>query len=273
MNKKIVSICLIIVMLFGLFGLTGCENKLEEIPDQKNNPSTISMSKDIENTVKIHIVDVIDNMWSENLDINLTQEETEQFVKYLCLAQGEDKKIGWTPEYKLQCIDKEGKLIMEVGMAYNMFTDYNGVTYYKSDEMKQYVETIEKKYKLTQLNGRIAEPGEAYFYFLDKCTEGVFEKDFGLHEGKTYFDYKNSYNLTNEDIEGLVKLKNNIELNPSKNSNVPSGSNYISLKYNDENEEHGMYNFIICENGDIYCNGYKITGIEQWMKYLNEKYK
>ncbi len=274
MKRKLISIGLVIVMILGLFALSGCNSK-EEIKVQENNPQTVSMNKNIENTAEIHIVDVIDNFWSENLDINLTQEETEQFVKYLCSTQGENKKIGWKPDYKLQCIDKEGKLIMEFGMAYNMFTDYNGVTYYKSDEMMQYVDTIEKKYKLTSLDGRIAEPGESFFYFLDKCTEGVFEKDFGLHEGKTYMYYENIYNITKEDIEELVKLINDIELNPSENSDLPGDSDHIYLIYNDENEDHVMYNFIICENGDIYCNGYKITGrgIEQWMEYLDEKYK
>ena len=217
----------------------------------------------------IRVVDVADGMYEEPLQIDLTAEEEEAFLKIHPELNPSEKALGFGGKrYVLQLFDGNGN---ETGrltvMSHGTVIGDDGTTYKQEGEFKDWITAVEASHDISWDR----RPGADYFVLLseDGCHGDLVEWV------ETNFDEGIDADLTNEDVTALKEALEGVTYSDtttdvSYNSEIVKYSVDIFSGYG-----ASLYTLRISENGDVYNEaGYEITGgsIDEWVQDMLVKY-
>lgn len=217
----------------------------------------------------IRVVDVADGMYEEPLQIDLTAEEVEAFLKIHPELNPSEKALGFGGKrYVLQLFDGNGN---ETGrltvMSHGTVIGDDGTTYKQEGEFKDWITAVEASHDISWDR----RPGADYFVLLseDGCHGDLVEWV------ETNFDEGIDADLTNEDVTALKEALEGVTYSDtttdvSYNSEIVKYSVDIFSGYG-----ASLYTLRISENGDVYNEaGYEITGgsIDEWVQDMLVKY-
>ncbi len=233
-------------------------------------PEALGTAEDVfGKAAAIRVVDVADGMYEEPLQIDLTAEEVEAFLKIHPEVNPSEKALGFGGKrYVLQLFDGNGN---ETGrltvMSHGTVIGDDGTTYKQEGEFKDWITAVETSHDISWDR----RPGADYFMLLseDGCHGDLVEWV------ETNFDEGIDADLTNEDV---TALKEALEGVTYSDTTTDVSYNSEMVKYSvDIFSGHGasLYTLRISENGDVYNEaGYEITGgsIHEWVQDMLVKY-
>lgn len=233
-------------------------------------PEALGTAEDVfGKATAIRVADVTDGMYEEPLQIDLTAEEVEAFLKIHPEVNPSEKALGFGGKrYVLQLFDGNGN---ETGrltvMSHGTVIGDDGTTYKQEGEFKDWITAVEASHDIFWDR----RPGADYFVLLseDGCHGDLVEWV------ETNFDEGIDADLTNEDVTALKEALEGVTY-----SDTTTDVSYNSeiVKYSvDIFSGHGasLYTLRISENGNIYNEaGYEITGgsIHEWVQDMLDKY-
>lgn len=233
-------------------------------------PEVLGTAEDVfGKATAIRVADVTDGMYEEPLQIDLTAEEVEAFLKIHPEVNPSEKALGFGGKrYVLQLFDGNGN---ETGrltvMSHGTVIGDDGTTYKQEGEFKDWITAVEASHDISWDR----RPGADYFVLLseDGCHGDLVEWV------ETNFDEGIDADLTNEDVTALKEALEGVTY-----SDTTTDVSYNSeiVKYSvDIFSGHGasLYTLRISENGNVYNEaGYEITGgsIHEWVQDMLDKY-
>ena len=221
----------------------------------------------------IRVADVADEMYEEPLQIDLTAEEVEAFLKIHPEVNPSEKALGFGGRrYVLQLLDENGD---ETGrltvLSHGTVIGDDGTTYKQEGEFKDWITDVETSHDISRDTVCGRRPGADYFVLLSEngCHSDLVEWV------ETNFDDGIDAELTNEDVTALREALQGVTY-----SDTTTDVSYNSemVKYSvDIFSGYGasLYTLRISENGDVYNEaGYEITGgsIHEWVQDMLVKY-
>ena len=237
-------------------------------------PEALGTAEDVfGKAAAIRVADIADEMYEEPLQIDLTAEEVEAFLKIHPELNPSEKALGFgAKRYVLQLFDENGN---ETGrltvFSHGTVVGDDGTTYKKEGEFNDWFTVIETAHDISWDTVCGRRPGENYYVLLS---------DEGCHGNlrewvETNFDKGIDAKLTNEDITALKEALEGVTFSDTT-TDVSSNSEIVKYSL-DLFSGHGadLYMFRIAENGDIYNEaGYEITGgsIHEWVQDMLVKY-
>lgn len=187
MNKKILVAILLIVILIGLFVLTGCETKKESKDSSNNKSSSIE-----EASLQAKEIEV------EGIKFRLDKEDSYSGFKYKYSSSFKDDSSGTMRSYSL--LNQEGNGIVEIRVNSSYTTPQQVLVEKESNYSNDNTANVKTENK--EMNGK------EWVYI--EYTNTQKEKDYTNHE--FYYNFGDEYCAIKFKIDSSVNDLNSVSV-------------------------------------------------------------
>ena len=203
---------------------------------------TESYSDIINDTTSAKIIDVYENKYEEELNIDIKEKDLNKLKKLLIANKPIVKSNISSNIYKIVLYDKDNEIVETLIVNYNKDLISSRGTF-ENSSLDDFCSKLEKKYKIDYDKLVARKPGKDYFKDLLDCTSG------SIINNKTN---KSKY-LTSENINAL-KFASDIKILKRKNFDIK----YRITLFDDS--ENISYVFDVSSDNKVYCNKWELDG-------------
>ena len=203
---------------------------------------TESYSEILKTATSAKIIDVYENKYEEELNIDIKEKDLNKLKKLLIANKPIIKSNISSNIYKIVLYNKDNEIVETLIVNYSKDLISSRGTF-ENSSLDDFCSKLEKKYKIDYDKLLARKPGKDYFKDLLKCTSG------SIINNKTN---KSKY-LTSENINAL-KFASDIKILKRKN---------FDLKYRItlfDDTENISYVFDISSDNKVYCNKWELDG-------------
>lgn len=230
-HKYIISIFIIsIILLVGILFIISKYTHQESYSDIINKAESAK------------IIDLIENQYEEELNIDIKEKDVAKIKNILINNKPIIKSNISSNVYKIALYDKNNNVIETLIINYNKDIISSRGTF-ENKAIKELCLKMEKKYKISYDKLLQRKPGKNYFKNLAQCNFGtIINNETG-----------ESIQLSDENISA-IKFGSNIEILKRHNFDIKYRITLV-----DENENIS-YTFDVSSDNKVYCNKWELDG-------------
>ena len=188
------------------------------------------------------IVDLVENQYEDELNIDIKEKDLEKLKKVLINSKPVIKSNIASNVYKIELYDKNNKLVETLIINYNKNIISSRGTF-EDKSIEEYCEKVEKKYKISYDKLLKRKPGKHYFKDLVQCKFGtILNNDTGK-----------SKSLSDENINA-IKFDSDIKILKRHDFNLKYRITLI------DESENITYVFDVSSDNKVYCNKWELDG-------------
>lgn len=246
---------IIIVYSCATLLLSGCGAVSETYSIVSRQDSVVSrleddiMEIDYKKTTAIRINPPVDNMYMDSIDIEITKEYVDEFIRCADNVETYEEPFESEPWYSIKIMSNEGIMDNWRVDCSGVITTCTGTKLKRSGDIDSLLSKLETEYSIS-MNILSSTPGINYFGLMNEVESIIIYKNTQSFMSESS---NISVNLDNVTTIKNILSKCEIESSIAGLSNTP-----YSLVLYGKNEEP-LYKLLIDDAGEIYTSyGYKI---------------
>lgn len=258
--KKIIIIG---AFLFCFF-LSACGNANTAVDIENNNESYSSegdrlMVSDYSNVVSIRIVDTYENMYQDEICINIDSSNIQKIIASAENLTDNKELMMRKAWYNIEMLDEMGNIVnIWTVDTYRTIQTNGGYKFERTGEIDTILSSMEEQYNISKEMFR-RPPGANYYQLLKDIKSAFFRKII-----ENNFDDDINYSIPSEMIYELINNISSVTINNKRTDDYIV--KYTITFYNSEGNT--LYTMHIDNEYNIYTNSkYGLSGtfIEKWI--------